>query len=427
MRSPMAVARQRAATIQQDTRANGGGALIPTYLNKIPQWNQWSTKRAVEDGFKASVWVYIAVQRLMRAAASVPWYAYEGNGDEWEKEESHPLSQLIARPNPFMPRQRVIEWMVAQLSLAGNSMLKKVQVRKQTRELWPLWELDKVQPVPDQFNFLARYDFRRDGNPIPILPDEVVHAQYLDPANPFWGVSPLQAAARVVDSDIEAVRWNKIMLQNRAVPDGVFSLQGDVTGTQYDEARAKVREQYSGADNARTPWVLANGAQYMQMALTPVEMDWLESRKMTREEIIAVYGVPGAMVGLLDGSALGSDYLDSIRRIFWADTVIPLLDLIKDELNRSITPEFGDPQTLQLRYDTTSVEALREDLSDKVTQFGKLVTSGVPVNAAAQRLALGIDRIEGGDIALVPATLVPIRDAGATDPKAPPPKEMAEL
>lgn len=428
MANPFALARARAnapATITRSSGA-GGGTLVPNYLSKIPQWNTWSTRKAVEDGFKSSVWVYIAVQRLMKAAASVPWYAYEGSGDSWEKEPKHPLSQLIARPNPFMSRQRIIESEVAQLSLAGNGMLKKIKLRNQTRELWPIWELDKIQPVPSAEEWLARYDFRRDGAAIPLFPEDVVHAQYVDPYNPFWGMSPLQAAARVVDTDIEAVRWNKIMLQNRAVPDGVFTIPGQQTPDQITEARMIVAEQYGGANNARTPWVVGSGATYAQLALSPVEMDWLESRKMTREEILAVFGVPPVMAGLMEGSALGADYLDSMRRVFWADTVIPILDLIKDEFNRSITPEFGDVSSLELRYDTSGVEALREDLDDKVTQFGKLVISGVPINKAAQRLSLNIDHIDGGDVALVPATMMLLTDAGAGsgEPGTPPPEDL---
>ncbi|HTE46638.1 MAG TPA: phage portal protein, partial [Gemmatimonadaceae bacterium] len=402
----------RALARTRGPAGSGGGSLVPSYLSKLPQWTSWGTKRAVDEGFKASVWVYISIQRLMKAAASVPWYAYEKRGSKWEKQEDHPLSQLMARPNPFMSRQTVIEFQVAHLHLAGNAMLKKIEIRGQTRELWPIWELDKIQPVPSSIDFLDRYDFRRDGDAIPIYPSEVVHSQFIDPSNPFWGMSPLQAAARIVDTDIEAVRWNKITLQNRAVPDGVFVIPQQQTRAQLDEARAIVTEKYSGADNARVPWVIGSGMTYTQMSLTPVEMDWLESRKMTREEICATFGVPPAMVGIMESSSLGNDYLDSIRRIFWSDTVIPILDLLMDSFNRSVTPAFGDPAVLQLRYDTTGVEALREDLGDKITQFGKLMMSGVPVNMAAQRLNLGIDKIDGGDVALVPGTLVPIADAG---------------
>jgi HK97 family phage portal protein len=418
MRNPLATA----ITRMNAPSGSGGGQLVPSTLNKIAQWSRWGTKRAIDDGFKSSVWVYICIRRLMASAASVPWYAYEGGGDKWEKEENHPLSDLMAQPNPFMSRQQTMEWVIAQLQLAGNSMLKKIVIGGKTRELWPIWELDKIQPVPDRFNFLDRYDFRRDGEAIPILPSEVVHMQLVDPSTPYWGMSPLQAAARVVDTDTEAVQWNKVMLQNRAKPDGVFMIPGQVERDQLDEARMIVREQYGGPDNRGVPFVFGSGMTYTQMSLSPAEMDWLESRKLSREEICAVFGVPLPMVGIYADATLAN--LETSRSIFWEDTVIPLLDLVQAALNRSITPAFGDPRTLQLRYDTTGVNALREDLSDKIVQFGKLVTSGVPVNVAAQRLQLGIDAIEGGDIGLVPATMIPLTMAGSGEPSTTPPAEL---
>lgn len=399
----------------------GGGALIPAFQNKIPQWSNWSTRKAVDEGFKSSVWVYICVQRLMKAVSSVPWVAFERHGKEWEGNPDSPLTQLVEHPNPFMGRQKLIEWVIAHLSLAGNSLLTKIVARRIPVELWPIWDLDKIQVVPSRERFIERYDFRRDGSPIPLDPSEVVHLMYPDPSNPFWGLSPLQAAARVVDTDIEAVRWNKVMLQNRAVGDGVFAIKGLVTADQFDDARAMIRDQYAGADNARLPWVMSE-ATYQPMSRTPVEMDWLESRKVNRQEIAAVFGVPLPMVGDYSDATLAN--IETARKIFWADTVVPILDDIKAVFNMALTPAFGERGTLELRYDTSNVEALQEDLTAKIQQLDTMVQRGIPINVAIQRLKLGIDPIPGGDVPLVASTLVPLSMAGESDPKADPPPKL---
>jgi HK97 family phage portal protein len=421
MRNPLAVAVSR----MRAPASSGGGALVPSYTDKQPQWSQWSTKNAIQDGFKSSAWVYKCVERLMKASASVPWNVYELQAGEWVEIEGHPLADLMRRPNPFMGQQKLMEWMTAQLYLAGNSVLSKVVVGGKVRELWPIWELDKIQVVPSRENFIDRYDFRRDGNAIRLDPSEVVHLMFPDPSTPFWGISPLQAVGRVVDSDTEAVRWNKVMLQNRGRPDGVFVIPGQVGRTQLDEARAIVTEQYGGSENRGVPFVFGSGMNYTPMSMTPAEMDWLESRKLTRQEICAVFGVPLPMVGIYDDATLAN--IDTARRIFWADTVIPFLDDVKESLNMSVTPHFGDPAKLQLRYDTSNVEALREDLTAKISQLKTLTSVGVPLNVAIQRLDLGIDPVDGGDVSLVPATMIPMADAGQSDPQAPKPADMAAL
>jgi HK97 family phage portal protein len=429
MRNPFAVAvsrgRSSTAPMPAGSGGIGGGGLVPVTLDKIPQWSDWSTRNAIQHGMKASSWVYICINRLMKAAASVPWAAEELHGDTWEPVEDHPLTALFERPNPFMPRQKLMEWIVSLLYLSGNSLVSKITVSRGGKripvELWPIWELDKIQPVASKENWLDRYDFRRDGAAIPILPDDVVHFMFPDPANPFWGTPPLKAASRVVDTDIEAVRWNKVMLQNRAVGDGVFAFSQMMSRESFDEAREMIREQYAGADNARLPWVLGSGATYNQMSRTPVEMDWLESRKFSREEIASVHGVPLPIIGVYENSGLGNDYLDTARRIFWADTIIPLLEDLKAGFNLSLTPAFGDPRTLRLNYDTSNVEALREDLAGKVTAFDTLVRRGIPINVAIKRLKLGIDAVPGGDVPLIDSTLMPLSMAGEGDPSGDPP------
>jgi HK97 family phage portal protein len=190
------------------------------------------------------------------------------------------------------------------------------------------------------------------------------------------------------------------MLQNRAVGDGVFALTNIITKDQFDEAREMIREQYSGADNARLPWVLGSGATYDQMSRTPVEMDWLESRKFSREEIASVFGVPLPIIGIYENSGLGNDYLDTARRIFWADTIIPLLDDLKAGSTCRSRRRSAIRARCELNYDTSNVEALREDLTGKVAAFDTLVQRGIPINVAIKRLKLGIDAVPGGDVPL---------------------------
>src|SRR5438309_1156035 len=245
-RNPFAVAIAITQPPARSQSISSGGSLVPAFQNRVPQFNQWNTRKSIEEGLKASSWVYVCIDRLMKAVGMVRWGAYERSGDDtWELERKHPLTKLIRHPNPFMSGTYFMKMLTAQLYLAGNAMPKHITLArygKRPIELWPIWELDKITVVADQATFIDRYEFRRDGEPIPIAPDEVTHLMFPDPGNPFWGLSPLKAAARTVDTDVEAVRWNKLLLQNRAVTDGVFSLERSMNQDDYDLARQMVRE-----------------------------------------------------------------------------------------------------------------------------------------------------------------------------------------
>src|SRR5690554_6792493 len=115
------------------------GQILPWWLDGKPQWSDWSTDKAVKEGFKASTWVYTCVYRLMKAAASVPWVvSRQVKQDEWEVIQGHPLEELMKKPNPFMSGQDLIERLTAHLYLGGNGLLTKIRAGGVVAELWQI-------------------------------------------------------------------------------------------------------------------------------------------------------------------------------------------------------------------------------------------------------------------------------------------------
>lgn len=388
-------------------KRSAGGQFVNPNITGRPVWTDWSTDRAIRDGFKASTWVYASVDKIAKAAASVPWRTYRIKSDG-EREEiiGHPLTEIIRRPNPFMSRKDLIERMTSHLYLGGNSLHYMLTGSKgMVLELWPIMP-DKIKPVPCQRNFIKEYDYRDGGVRKKFKPEEILHNMFLDPSNLYWGMGPLQVAARTVDTDTEAVKWNKIALQNRAVTDGAFIFDRTLNREEWQEARKQIREQHQGANNARMPWVLGSGAKWHQMSLSPADMDFIEGRKMTREEIVAIFGVPPPIVGIYDNATLAN--IETARRIFWLDTVIPYLEDLKSNFNMGLTPRFASSgENIELDYDLSNVEALQENFKEKLENAKALWNMGVPFNDIDKRLELGIGEIEGGDVGYLPTGVLP--------------------
>jgi len=87
------------------------------------------------------------------------------------------------------------------------------------------------------------------GGTVPIRPfaylaGGLLGVTYLLAVLRFYGTSPVQAAGMAIDVDTEAQTFQKVGLQNRGVPDGVFSMRQDVTREEYEQAR----ERLLGAD-----------------------------------------------------------------------------------------------------------------------------------------------------------------------------------
>ena len=377
--------------------------LIPKWLTGTAVWTEINAATASKEGYKAVPWVYASVKKRADAVASVPIIVEELTSDGWTPSPNHPLQQLINNPNPDMDKGEMMRLFVTHLDLSGNGFWLKVRAGNaaQPVELWPLLPA-YVTATPGSDRLISKYTYSQNGK-VEYPGDDVVHAAYTNPDSLIMGTAPLQAAAKAVDVDNEAADWQKISMQNRGVPDGIFMLDS-LTPQQYQEATEQVRKQYKGKANSRAPWVLSKG-KYQQMSMTPVELDFMATRKFTMAQVCAVYGVPIEMInGMGDANRASGE---NVRKTFWLDTISPLLQELSSSLNLDLVPEFGDMRTLRIRFDTSSVPALQTNYTEKVDNGVKLWGMGVPFNVINKQLDLGFDDIEGGDVGYIPSGVFP--------------------
>jgi hypothetical protein len=151
------------------------------------------------------------------------------------------------------------------------------------------------------------------------------------------------------------------------------------------------------------PWVLGADAKWQQMSLSPAELDFIEGRRFTRSEICSIFQVPPPMVSIYDQATLSN--IETARRIFWLDTVIPYLEDIKDCLNLSLTKDFGED--IILDFDVSNVEAIQENFQEKINNARSLWGMVVPFNQINQKLELGFEDIEGGYLGFIPSGFLP--------------------
>jgi len=378
--------------------------IAPDWITNKAVWSNWNSDTAIREGYKSVAWVYAAIKQRANAVASVPLVVERYQGGEWVQDDRHPLQRLIDNPNPDLDRNEMMRLLVTHLDLAGNGY--QLKTRSGTNgvplEIYPLMP-QYMRVMPGRERLIAAYEYNHNGRTVYNGAD-VLHCAYTNPDSLYYGMSPLEAAGKAVDIDNAASSWQKISMQNRGVPDGIFTFDTDMSLEQWEETRAIVREQYSGLQSSRAPWVLSK-AKYQQMSMTPAEMDFMQTREFSMAQICAVYGVPREMItGLGDANRASGE---NIRRTFWIDTIVPLLSEIETTLNLSLAREFGAADQIRIRFDTSSVPALQENYTEKVNNAAALWGMGVPFNEINKRLELGFDEIEGGNSGYLPSGVVP--------------------
>jgi len=396
LRHKLALAISPKATIQRIEKVRLESYQAPD----IPIYSDMSVHKATREGYKISVWVYRATRTIIQAASAVPWIVMDKDG---EPIKGHPLELILRNPNPEFSGQDLIEILIAHLELVGNALWQPVIVGKQIKEIWPVMP-DLVRPIPskERGEWLKGWDVTIDGRHEILPPHQFIHFMQVDPGNPYWGISPLMAAARTVDTDNEAQDTQKISMQNRGLVDGVFTHEAPLTQEQFEEARRQIREKFLDKSRRREPWVLGAGAKWNQMSLTPVEMDFIASRLVNMRAIAAAFGLDPWWLG--DKQASTFSNVAEARKALYEDVIIPLLDDIRSTINLKISPMYGD---ISVTYDLSGIPALREDFGKKVTQAKDLWNMGVPFEQINTRLEMGFEEFRGWESGYLPMNLLP--------------------
>lgn len=371
-----------------------------------PVFSKWNGEKAVSEGLKVNAWVYSAVSVIASSMASVPLVLEKRSGDGWEAEPEHEIQSLLNRANPFMGRQDMQERWVQHMMLSGNALFWLNIVQGKPVELWPI-NPDTIKPLAGRAEFIKGYEWKVDTSTKRTLPvAEVAHWMFPDPAEPRWGLSPLMAGAGAVDMDQAAAGWNRALLRNDGKPPFAVLLGGSgdrgLTYQEMQDATTQLREQVDG-NSTRQILVLGNARGVAPLSLNATDLDFLNGRKFSREEISAVFGVPPILLAF--GEAATYANLDAAERRLWEGRIVPLLDDFSQGLMGALFPYWGLTEgDWRIRADLSGVRALQGNLKTeaetaklRAEAFAVMVGAGVPANMAATAAQVPLKDIPGGD------------------------------
>ncbi len=350
--------------------------------------------------YEVSVWVYICVSRKMSAVAQVPlkvWKRKKGSKrDDWVdltiKEPDHPLVKIIQNPNPWMTEYELKQNIVGHLELGGNAYLEVVgnNVPEQLYTLLPY----KVKIIPDSKNYIAGYVYEVLASNIKYMPEEIVHLKYFHPRSQYYGLSPIQASELSIMTDLNAAEYNKNFFKNSAIPDGFLTTDQEMNDGAYRRLRKMWQQAHQGVKNAHRIAIGELGLKWQATSYNAKDMEFINSRKLSREELMSIFGVLPAIAGILESSSYGS--LSEQKRSFW-ENIMVLLTFIENVLNAKLVPKFKD-EDLYIEFDTTTIQAIRENRESEARVASAFADRGIKTVNEIRREMFGLEPVEWGNV-----------------------------
>lgn len=320
-----------------------------------PQWTPRNYAALAREGFAGNAIGYRCVRMIAEAVSSIPLLLYHG-ADELT---THPLLDLLKRPNPAQTGRDLFENIISFLLVAGNSYIEISSLDGTPRELVTL-RPDRIKVIAGHNGWPDAYEYSVYGSSVKLPAESVLHLKMFNPIDDYYGQSPLEAASKSIDTHNSASAWNKAMLDNAARPSGalVFAAsEGHLTNDQFERIKQELQQTYQGASNAGRPMILEGGLDWKEMGYSPKDMEFTETKNASAREIALAFGVPPMLLGI-PGDNTFANYAEA-NRTFWRQAVVPLLGRVTDALSSTIGPKFAD--NLRLTFDLDQVDALAPD------------------------------------------------------------------
>ena len=385
-------------------------------------WTPKDYENFAKEGYGNNVYVYSCVRLIAQACSGIQWLLYKKNKDKLEELDfNHPLLKVWNHPNPFEGFGAWFEAIVSYLLLSGNVYIERTLTRPSDKlELYVL-RPDRMKIIPgNQNNPVLHYEYTVNGNETSLEPEQILHIKFFNPLNDFYGMSPIEAAARSIDQNNESRKWNVALLQNSAQPSGILSTEQTLAEETRRILREQAKELYGGSNNAGEIFVAEAGLKFQSTGLSPLDMSWLEGSRLSAREIAIAYNVAPELIG--DNSAKTYSNYREARKALYQETVLPLMDYLKDAFNSWLVSLWKE--NLYLDYDKDNIEALQEDQDRLYNRiFGAVDRGFITRNEAREMLGFESLKIPEADKLYIPMTLVPL---GEEEPQKEPNEETFE-
>jgi len=297
----------------QITKLQTGPALMSSWSN-IPATiqvgrNQWLT---YSELWRSQPAVRTVIGFVARNIAHLGIDVFTKNGpggSDRRKATDHPLTRLLNDPLPGSKwnRYRLINWTVHELCIYDAAHWLKVRGDDGQLALMPI-PRRFIDPVGTNALFADKYRITGQAGYQDVDADQVVHFHgYSD--DPRFGVSPIETLRQVLAEEYAAGQYREQMWRNGARTGGVIERPRDAPKWS-DKARVRFetewRAMYSGdGSDAGGTAVLEDGMTYKPTGITPKEAQFVESRKLTREEVAIAYYLNPVMLGISEGTTAG--------------------------------------------------------------------------------------------------------------------------
>ena len=298
-----------------------------------------------------------------------------------EVPQNDELQMLLDNPNTIYSKAEFYEGFYTFRLATGNGYIyaPKLELGVNAGKVGEMFLLPSQYVAPKITNSYPRYITGYELNLFGIkdLPkDDVLHSRYFNPrftsmGDELIGFSPLSALHR---TSARAKAENEFMVRGfqNAGAQGIVNFEDtDPTADGAIETLGKMKSDYysesSGVYQARKSLFHAGKTSFTQIGLGPVDMQVIESQKITFKKICNVYGISDILFN--NGEASTESNVQEMVKRLYTNAALPEAYALRDLLNNTIAKAYPG---YYIDVDITGVTELQDDFKQLADIFSTL-------------------------------------------------------
>lgn len=319
-----------------------------------PYRDSWDIERAYREGMQKVTWVTRCIDAIAGNQARLPVILRKDNSPSGKIVTDNKNNDILdilntksnMGENSFVFRYRLSSQLL--LSSRG-AFIEKVRGKDGSVVALQLLPPQHTAPIPDPKKFVAGFEVdMRNGVKVTLKPEDVIWIRKPHPLDPYLSLTPLESAGIAVEIENLSKIYNRNFLLNDGRPGGMIVVRGEIDDDDKDELRARFRGNINRAGSI-TVVSSDEGVDYVDTGASPRDANYIQMRQITKEEILAAFGVPESVIGNASGRTFSN--AGEEHRVFWNETLLPHLELIGRGLDE-LDPEH------YIDFDTSDVPIL---------------------------------------------------------------------
>lgn len=384
----------------------------PLSLTNSENWpydRTWSGERASAADVLAISAAWACVNLIAGTIGTLPLMVYRTKADgSREIARDHRLYRVLHdSPNADQTSVDFLEFISANLELQGNGIARKNKNSK--REIIGLTPARAdIVSVTRQRNGDLRYRWSENGVYYDLTQDDVLHIRGFG-GGPEGGLSTLTYGRHTFGLAQAQDRAAGGTYSNGMRPSVVLAFKEFLTDVQYAQVEARLQAKFLGAVNSGRPFIAEGGQDVKTLSMSPADVQMLESRAFSVNQVCMMFGVPPHMIGHTEKTTSWGTGLEQQTLGFQKFTLRRRLSRIEKSMQKQLLTPSDRAEGLTIEFNLEGL--LRGDSKARAEFYQRMTAMGAMTINEVRQLE-NLPPVPGGDEPRMQMQNVPITEAG---------------